>query len=277
MKKLIAKQLRYHKQWLITQGDSTLELAGLAAQLDRCVNRVLPSVANSLGMIATFHGIRGVVRLHNKDDGGHEDLAKSLCYHGWELKVSVETFFRTTGSRMGLANDTANAACLACVSEEWGEYTASALHRISRCPSATFEGYWEERRLEPFVLDLYDIRRGRRPTRVTPENEPYEPLIRGWNDPELLSAALVNACDYHCRNIDDRGQDWNPEFKQAPFDLLPCEFILVRSVRKALGLSMPEVSHPLISCLGLQNPIPRYKGDESLDRLSALMDKFGLS
>lgn len=275
----IKKVIRAHRHWMQVQSASTLQMSeeGLQDCMNRSLQRVLPSVTTGLGGIATFHGIRGVVRLHDREDGGLEDVAKSLSYWGWAAKVISETFFRTTGPRGRLANDTTNLACVACVSEEWSDYAATTLQRISQCPESMHEGYWEERRLEPFVLDVCDLRRGSAASRVTLTNEPYSPLIRAWNDPDALNTALVNACEYHCQNMIDRGQDWNPEFKWSPFDLLPCEVILVRAVRNSLGLPMPDVSHPLISCLGIQNRIPRYQGDETLDRLAALMDKFGLS
>jgi hypothetical protein len=47
----------------------------------------------------------------------------------------------------------------------------------------------------------------------------------------------------------DKGWGWSAEFEESPFDLLPCEVILVKHVRHTLGLSMPLVSHPLIDVL----------------------------
>lgn len=279
MNKEIAKALKTHRHWLANTGNNNLSMFenSLSLSLDKSQERVLPSTANGLSGIATFYAIRGIVRTFDGDaEGGLDDFRKSLCYRGWSVRVSVETFFRTTARRLDLTNDTADLACLACVSKEWSDYAVSALRRIDECPTATVAGHWESRRLEHFVLDVCDLERGQLASRVTLENEPYRPVISAWQNTDALRPALENACDYHCRNIEDRGQDWNPEFKWPPFDLLPCEWMLVSHVRKRLGLPMPDVTHPLISALGVRDQIPAYSGDENLDRLAGLMKRFGL-
>jgi hypothetical protein len=58
-------------------------------------------------------------------------------------------------------------------------------------------------------------------------------------------------CDYHCENMEDTGNndDWDPEFDHAPFDLIPWEILAIYQVRNRLGLTAPEVKHPLLITL----------------------------
>src|SRR6185437_2033292 len=107
--------------------------------------------------------------------------------------------------------------------------------------------FWDERHFEPFVLELF-----RKQTGVTlpaidqSKLGPYAAVLENWDDAVQLEPALFNICDYHCQNMEDDGGDWDPEFDLSPFDLIPVEVLAILNVRKKMGHTNPQISHPLM-------------------------------
>ncbi len=75
----------------------------------------------------------------------------------------------------------------------------------------------------------------------------YQNVIDEWTNERGLADALEALCRYHLSNAEDNGGAWDPEFKHAPFDLLPLEIHAIFQVRQQLGLTAPAVSSPLLS------------------------------
>jgi len=104
---------------------------------------------------------------------------------------------------------------------------------------------WPQER--PFVLELF-----RKQTGVTlpaidqSKLGPYAAVLENWDDAVQLEPALFNVCDYHCQSMEDDDGDWDPEFDLSPFDLIPVEVLAILNVRKKMGHTNPQISHPLM-------------------------------
>ena len=94
----------------------------------------------------------------------------------------------------------------------------------------------------------------------------YTEVLTYWNDDVSLGDALVRICDYHCENMDDDGEDWKPEFGEAPFDLIPWELLAIGRIRQLAGLVMPAISHPLAKPMMQFEKIAQIQ-DETLTRV----------
>jgi hypothetical protein len=76
--------------------------------------------------------------------------------------------------------------------------------------------------------------------------EAYGEVLRAWDDPAGLSAALAHACDLHLRLVADAEDD-----DEAPAVLrfappIPLEIAAALAVRRRRGEPIPVVAHPLV-------------------------------
>lgn len=250
MTKSIKSLVKLHRKWLEKNGARILDrdTAYLLGDLEEGTPEAFLPMPASLDALALYYGILGTVELVDGQEIGWNHISTALDFRGWSLKVGAKSFFRQPGSTLNLTNHVGRAACLICVSEKWGEAAESILREVDRDPDAVDQPYWKSRRFEPFVLECCLIRDGKAPSNDHLE-PPYLAVIQNWHDDRALGHALAEVCEYHRANMDDHGGLWDPEFKHPPFDLLPCEVMLVQRIRKQLGLSIPEVSHELISLL----------------------------
>ncbi|MCA8918719.1 MAG: hypothetical protein KDB32_06540, partial [Planctomycetes bacterium] len=133
--------------------------------------------------------------------------------------------------------------------------------------------YLQESVFEPFVLGCIDRAQGSGLV-VSGFKGVYSDVLQAWDDDARLAKALLNVCDYHCSNISDNRRGRYAEFTKPPFDLLPCELMLVNRLRKDTGRAPLEFSHPLTDTLG---PIPGDASPQShpvLGELRAAWERF---
>jgi hypothetical protein len=250
-----ARDLRYLKQRLI----------------DGSVNSML-SVADSLNGLAIVYGSRGVADLLESERDGAAGIMRAIEYRAAELTVRAGMFFRLSVPQVNLTNYAARAACLVCCSDRWAGEAEEILRRAEASPGAIDEKYWRIRRFEPFVLACRDRTSGVTSPRHL--EEPYGSVLRAWDDTAELASALVRVCEYHVKNMQDRGQAWDPEFKHVPFDILPCEVLLVRKCRQALDLPMPQVDHELVQHYDAKlADTPAFAGDEILREVAEALSR----
>ena len=133
-------------------------------------------------------------------------------------------------------------------------------------PGAVNEAYWKTRRFEPFVLSLHEILVNRiiDPVSLSRCPEPYRAVLENWAKPAELGPVISSLCDYHCRNMEDTVGDWDPEFDRPPFDLLPTDILAIYAVRQRLGLSTPQVDHPLLNSAVATQPIPNSLPEDQI-------------
>jgi len=282
--KRIQRTIKETKEWL-TERPPVLDeqLSFLDEDLAKGTLQGLSASAVTLEVLATFYGRQGVIRVIDGDKSGLVELHRGLAYHFWALKIRAQVFFKTAFLQrvqnvLDLSNDVSIAACLFCHylangNEARQHYTIDVLKGIATVPGAVDEPYWKQRVFEPFVLRLNQ----RQENSDLPEEllqrdlGPYAKVLEHWNAPDRLAEAIYSLCDYHCRNMEDRGGDWDPEFDQPPFDLLPCEILAIYALRHKLGLTTPKVDHPLLATpLANLEPDPTSGTDEVLARVEGV-------
>jgi hypothetical protein len=135
------------------------------------------------------------------------------------------------------------------------------------------EAYWDYHYTEAFLVQLLALSRResfdvvkdlRRSLGV------YQAVVDAWSQPSSLVKAISDACDFHCRRIEDDSDDFSGEFRSPPFDLVPAEILAIYAVRQSLGLETPTVEHPLLEA-PFNAPIgsPSEIEDDLLDRVEA--------
>src|SRR5205807_776375 len=113
------------------------------------------------------------------------------------------------------------------------------------------------------ALEYYKCRRAWPSEDSSRDLGSYSSILRNW-DGEKFSDSLAEVCDYHCRNMEDIGGDWNAEFKYSPFDVMPIEILAIVKVRASFGLGQPEINHPLLSTpLGKLEHVPVPSEDDT--------------
>ncbi|MGN8344184.1 hypothetical protein ACLEJQ_11310 [Pseudomonas sp. SMV71] len=258
--KKINTLLEQHRRWL-SQSDGMIaqELDYLDEDLASESLSGLDNVADSLGLLATYHGIRGEVAINDRDISGWEDVSRSVMYRYWALMLKAKAFSKTSflqGLKTvpNLTNQMSIAGCLlagfiAVDRKELAASVADVLAGLLTVNGAVDPGYLKQRRFEPFVLWLYSLYSGESALAQITSMElgVYQQVVDSWTNEQALAGALEALCQYHLSNVEDRGGAWDPEFKHAPFDLLPLEIRAISQVRQQLGLPSPDISSPLLS------------------------------
>ena len=256
----IEKILQQHRDWLSqSEGMIAQELEYLKEDLSSNNLSALDNVSDSLGMLATYYGIKGVLSVSDGVLSGWDDVSKSINYRYWALKIRAKSFSKTAflqGVKAipNLTNQMGNAGCLlACFiasnRDDMASSVADVLLGMLTIKGAVDSGYLMQRKFEPFITWLYSVYLGKD---ISPEIEfsnlgVYQKIIDSWDKPDDLSFAITELCKYHLSNADDTGGSWDPEFKNPPFDLLPLEVKAISVVRQKLGLVTPSVDHSLLS------------------------------
>ncbi len=252
MAEQIEKQIEYHREWLRVHGENIY-----VSNKQFLLNDINAGILNNYRLIsahldglATYYGILGLIKIIDGNKQGWNDISTSVDFHGWSQMIRSDMFFRNREHEvLNLTIHISRIACLVCVSDKWQKMAESVLRRANSDPKAIDESFWKPRRFEPFVLHCCNIRDSI--SSNTKLKQPYADVFKHWNNAELLSESFTKICDYHCENIDDSSEERRQEFIDMPFDLLPCELMLVNRVRKQLGLSQIKVSHPLVDLLGV--------------------------
>lgn len=276
MRGQIREQLTNHRVWLEKNGHRIEERD--RQYLDRDLEDGSPQASRlltiSLDSLATVYGTRGVVQVADATGDGWAEIARAIDYWGWSLQIRTKEFFGVPAAFAGinLTNVVSLAACLICCSESWSATAGAILRRMASVPHAVDPSYWAQRRFEPFVLACLDWLDGGKPPDIAGLESPYREVIESWREERRLRDALSAVCDYHINNIDDMSEEWDHEFKHPPFDLLPCELMLVHELRIRSGNpSLNDFPHPLVQTLGR---ISRLKAMATGDRLLGQVEEF---
>ncbi|MFL7964160.1 hypothetical protein ACEI36_18215 [Pseudomonas kielensis] len=253
-------RLDQHRRWLSqSEGLMAQEFGYIDEDLASDSLSGLNNVADSLGMLATYYGIRGEVSVSDGEASGWEDVSRSMMYRYWALMLNAKTFSKTSflqGIKTipNLTNQLSIAGCLlagliVADRRDLAASVADVLAGMLTINGAVDSSYLEQRRFEPFMLWLYSVyTQGETLSEIkSMDLGIYQNVIDKWTDEQGLAHALEELCQYHLIHAEDRGGAWDPEFKYAPFDLLPVEIHAIFQVRQQLGLTVPAVSSPLLS------------------------------
>ena len=66
-------------------------------------------------------------------------------------------------------------------------------------------------------------------------------------EPDELRTLLVTACDFHLSRSKEDDDDETYEFAFPPYAIYPVEILFVFRIRQILGLTNPQVDHPLLN------------------------------
>lgn len=253
-------RLHQHRRWLSqSEGLTAQELDFIDEDLASDSLSGLDNVADSLGMLATYYGIRGEVAISDGEASGWEYVSRSMMYRYWALMLKAKAFSKTSFLQgiqtvPNLTNQLSIAGCLlagliAVDRRDLAASVADVLAGMLSVKGAVDSSYLERRRFEPFMLWLYSVysQGAALPDIKSMDLGIYQNVIDEWTNEQGLADALEALCRYHLSNAEDNGGAWDPEFKHAPFDLLPLEIHAIFQVRQQLGLTAPAVSSPLLS------------------------------
>ncbi|WP_259697620.1 MULTISPECIES: hypothetical protein [Pseudomonas] len=279
--------LEQHRRWLSQSGDMTAqELAYIDEDLASDSLGGLDNVADSLGMLATYYGVQGEVAISDRDPAGWEHVSRSMMYRYWALMLKAKAFSKTSflqGVKTvpNLTNQLSLAGCLlagliVADRRDLAASVADVLAGMLAINGAVDASYLEQRRFEPFMLWLYSVySQGETLPEIKSMNlGVYQEVINEWSNEQGLAQALEKLCKYHLSNFEDSGGAWDPEFKYAPFDLLPLEIHAIFRVRQQLGLTTPVVSSPLLFAEAAELESVGIISDQLVERVEAAYEGF---
>jgi hypothetical protein len=244
----IERVLHGHQRWL-TQSEQFLErqLDYLHLDLAQPLKAVPGNVADSLAGLGFYWGVKAVTEGWVEKPDAPRCLGRSIEYYLWSLMIR-EHGLRAGGP--GFSNHIALLGSVLCSGIAYGakDVVAAAAQLLLRVAAAKHlidPLEWQDRRFEPFALRLWSRMQGSElpPSIVSQDVGAYAELLSSSID----ESAFHRAGDFHCSNMEDRGQDHDPEFKAPPFDLVPVDLLAAIEVMHRSGqvVSIPE--HPLLT------------------------------
>jgi len=219
----------------------------------------LQLLAIDLQSVAHYYGTIGIVQALDGDRESLRTLGRSVLYYLWIIKTHSEAFIRWKSGidsveRDRLTRQSPRAAACCCMSilannADWFQYTVKIMCLSLVEEDYVHEDYANDAVVEPFVLSLVagaGLDSSVPKTVLNRDCGAYEPLkqyvLRGKGDVE---SAVRKSCDYHCVNMLENQRGFE-EFADAPFDLLPAEFLLIGQLYPERWKAIRRVKHPLL-------------------------------
>lgn len=230
------------------------------------------SIAIDLNGLSAWYGEHGARAVFEGDVEGWANIDRSFNY----LSVSA----RIT-SKLLQASFAASVVANAVVFGE--DMTASALaaRLIHSLEDRAIFPIWEYGSFGALMVKLWGLYQGLEVNIARSNLAPlgvYQSILAGWHDDAALSRALSDACDYHLEQTLDRSP--YPEFVWPPYMLFPVDILVVGEIRRRLGLTTPQVDHPLLNTPLAKVPPPeqrpRMGPDPLLDEVMARARQDGL-
>lgn len=217
----------------------------------------LDNVSDSLGILATCHGVQGEVAIMDGDITGWEGVARSVMYRYWALRLRARSFSNTrflqgVQTVPNLTNHLSRAACvlaafIAADRRDLASSTADVLAGMLSVQGAVDASYLKGRCFEPFMLWLYRVYSHGEAVAPIESLGIYQKVIDNWGDELQLAEVLKEIGHYHLANSEDDGGARYPEFKNPPFDLLVLEVAAIYRVRQQSGVPLPPATDPLLA------------------------------
>ncbi|QDT67553.1 hypothetical protein MalM25_04530 [Planctomycetes bacterium MalM25] len=226
-------------------------------------------VSSRCDYLAEHYGLRGTAAILNKNPKGWADVDLAMRYRAWGFRYAVGVAIALDKSSslypaLQITFDSAAYAAVLCYAYASGNssihrFVADTWHDALRHPNIFTEGvsFWEGGTqgllwLEPFCLRLFRIpaktKRWELPRYVQSKDlGPYYGVIKHWKNPTEIGNRLRTALDYHCLNIDSSAQHTPySAFCTTPNQLIPFWLLASLLLRNQMGLSTPELRHPLL-------------------------------
>ena len=293
-KKYYAKAERIVKSWIKTNGsdDYKLYLEDKLKEIIELDDRKKASliVSSNLSPLYFFYLVVTsccLVKNNNFFDG----LKKGYCYKKLSIKFDFAKYkgrgYRGAGSIS--SNDLFSMLYMTIVLKD-----REALFLVhDYCQELFDNGYFVEYDsldvpFGKYAVALGDVYRGKNCASIDRFHPSYDGIFDFWNGPDdKLANAIIAALDYHLISAFDyrlhqkEHEKMFPEYVYTQGFLsddviaFPIEIIALYKLREELGLSTPEVDHPLMS----HNVLEKMKGDidfsyhdEITDNLESLLE-----
>jgi hypothetical protein len=221
---------------------------------------------------ANWYGQCGVRAVLDGEKEGWADIDRT-CHYLWLRALTVH--------RSMQASEAASVLATAVVLDEDAMAESLATRLIRSMDDQKLFQVWEESAFATFMVKLWGLYRGLDIDVARPKIAPlrvYQAILDAWHDDAALASAVSAACDYHLEQTMEKSP--YPEFFCFPFMLFPADILVIGAVRQKLGLSMPEVSHPLLDTPLAKVPPPgerpRMGADPLFDEVLARAKKDGL-
>jgi len=245
--KLMKRLLRETKTWCDGPAADVHNRAIQGIEASLASQNPLRAAAVDLDCLGLWHARAGARRVLGGDLGGWGCIEEARQCYLWGIRLR----------HWSLLHQWTHALAHAIATEDWdvAQWLAAAMHHgharwsVNSHPEHPMAGWivgWETSPYANFLLQLWDVRMGREPVSVKGSGPgPYRRILDAWHRDADLAVAIENACDYHLEQTTDAGDD-DKEFLDGPYDICPIEVSAIESVRRALGLTMPSINHPLM-------------------------------
>lgn len=214
------------------------------------------------------HGVRMIL---DAETDGWANIDRSFRYL-WLFARVMKHSMQASMAASVLAN--------ALVFEEDAMAEPLAARLIQSLDDQKIYNVWIESAFAAFMVKLWGLYHGREIDVARPKIAPlrvYQGILDAWHDDNALAGALSAACDYH---LDQTGEGGYAEFYFSPYALFPVDILAIGTVRRKLGVSMPEFFHPLMDTPLAKVPPaaerPRMGPDPLFDEVVASARKAGL-
>lgn len=258
-----------NQQYSLVQPQQQIE-----AYLQPSSSDLIPST--SLSLLSGWHSINFIVKILARDQEGIVDIYRSLRYDLWELLGIARLYEmdqrKNKGSRLSLNRSSlvlAKAITLGCFqeAEHIGQILLTGIH------TGLFYGLTGSgSNLAPFVLNLFcQWKSFPLPIEgISGLLDFYQKILMSWKSEGLveLETGLQDACDFHTFRSQTHTQKEFFEFCDPEYRIYPVEILMVSRLRQTLGLSLPQMNHPLMnSPLGRLYDVIDFPEDPLLERL----------
>lgn len=260
----IERRIRNYKRWLRFGGlrDGAYWEDAFKTEIEQCLKST-PSV--SLGILSgclwswsILYGTWGALRAASGSScagdylkASHEAILASVevtSIHLWRMpgneRMRLAVRFFSAGIHAVLGLSAAVALGLSDLEERFW-----ACCRFLGSSEACLDRDWSGRGFEREFLALYaQTRSGCSPLGRLPEvrgKRAYPLLMNSLERADDWNKAMVDACDYHMRNIVN-SRSWDAEFALAPYDLIPIEILACQVLRSRLGFASTGFSPRLL-------------------------------
>ena len=275
-KKRFDKLFAYLKKWCVNpsmdlRANWERELTKASRQLNR---KSLAVASLQLWFWATWHAQHGLLAVLNGEVTGWQQLELSFRYRWWKLRID-SVLVQISDAALLLAH------ALGSADRERGIWLRKYLLDSMAGDQA---GLWKFSHFGFFTLHLAQKDSLDSATAELDKlpNAPtlgvYAAVIDAWSHVEGMEPSLLAMLDYHLQQaLTEQGY---PEFGVSPYNLLPIDYLAVRSVRARHGLPTPVPNHPLLRAELLDPPStwnePLLEPDPAVAKLVSAAQSAGL-
>lgn len=276
--KIIEEIEAEYRSWLKSEEQDGL-VAELIAEMPEKLGQEKQSrghwrtVGRRLRLIGDLYIHRGIVEISDgRNTAGWKTLDLGISYRVLGTRFSIAQSLQSYDTSLELHFGESVLLASYCALAGWeadANWLVAAAETMNADSRLVPEDYRLRRRMEPFVLWLFRMRRECRFVRDTTLAPPYQQVAENWADGPKVGVALEELCYFHAEQVRDEVHlDTPAAFLWQPFDLMPIEILLALSTRAGLGLEDCLVENALMDGPVAQFPQPRSTASDSLLNLA---------